>query len=273
MSRPPVFLTRLILPLTAMLMLGGCIATGNVDKPIPTAFYPAPQTAQRLVVMLPGRGDSLAGLQRHRVAQSIQHQWPHADVILAGLTMPYYLQGHAAQRLHDEVIAPAMAHGDKRTLWLAGISLGGMGALLYDRAYPDQAHGMLLLSPYLGDKPIYRKIRDAGGLRRWQPGPPQPMRRDTYQHELWRSIRRWRHDRQRSCTVWVAYGASERFRKPIELMTPLLPARHVLMLPGQHNWTLWTPALKDLLQRVHSAPDCRSMHAVAPASEPSGSAQ
>lgn len=238
-------------------VLGGCYASGNVAKPIPVARYFAPQPpARRLVVMLPGRGDSLAGLQRHRVAQIIQRQWPHADVILTGLTLPFYRQGRAPQRLHDEVIAPALAR-DKRTLWLAGVSLGGMGALLYDRAYPGQAHGLLLLSPYLGDAAIHRKIRAAGGLRAWQPGPPQPMTPDTFQHELWRSIRRWRHRPERTCTVWVAYGASERFRKPIELMTPLLPPDHVLMLPGHHNWTLWTPALEALLERADAARTCR----------------
>ncbi len=249
-------LSPLWLILLPTLFLGGCLATGNVAKPIPTTFYPAPQPASRLVVMLPGRGDSLADLERHRVAQSIQHQWPDADVILAGLTMPYYRQGRAPQRLHDEVIAPALARG-KRHLWLAGISLGGMGALLYDRAYPGQAHGMLLLSPYLGDAAIHRQIRDAGGLRAWQPGPPQPMTPDTFQHELWRSIRRWQHEPGRACTVWVAYGASERFRKPIELMTPLLPPSHALMMPGHHNWTLWTPALKALLKRADASQTCR----------------
>lgn len=256
MQRPHVVFNRLILLLAAMLLLGGCFATGNVNKPIPTAFYPAPQKAQRLVVMLPGRGDSLADLQRRDVARLIQRQWPHADVILAGLTLPFYMQGHAPQRLHDEVIAPALARS-QRPLWLAGISLGGMGALLYDRAYPGQARGMLLLSPYLGDKPIHRRIRDAGGLRAWQPGPPQPMRPDTYQNELWRYLKHWRKEPRRTCTTWVAYGASERFRRPIELMTPLLPSGHVLMLPGHHNWSLWTPAMRDLLERVRSEHGCR----------------
>lgn len=252
MHRPAAFLACLIL----LLLLGGCFATGHVGKPIPTAYYPAPQTAHRLVVMLPGRGDSLSGLEHRRVAQLIQRQWPDADVILTGLTMPYYMQGHAPQRLHDEVIAPALAHG-KRTLWLAGISLGGMGALLYDRAYPNQARGMLLLSPYLGDAPIHREIRDAGGLLAWQPGPAQPISPNNYQRELWRSIKRWKRTPWRSCTTWVAYGASERFRKPVELMTPLLPSDHVLMLPGHHDWTLWIPAMRDLLKRVRSEPGCR----------------
>ncbi len=239
------------------LLLGGCAAGGDITRPIPTAFVPAPQPAQRLVVMLPGRGDSLASLQQTGIAGLIQEAWPDADVILTGLTMPFYRQGRAPERLHDEVIAPAR----KRTyqqVWLAGISLGGMGALLYDRAYPDQVDGMLLMSPYLGDQAIHREISQAGGLAQWNPGPAQPIAADTFQHELWRYLKGWSGRPGRTASVWLAYGSDEPFRAPIELLTPLLPPDHVIMLPGRHNWTLWKPAARALLHRAaadDTAPD------------------
>ena len=240
--------------LAALGLLGACAAGGDVTRPIPTQLIRAPQPATRVVVMLPGRGDNLAGLQRQHVAERIQQAWPDADVILTGLTMPWYRAGLATVRLHDEVIAPLEAHGH-RQVWLAGISLGGFGALLYDQAYPDQVHGMLLLSPYLGEAPIQREIRAAGGLAAWQPGPAQPMGPNTFQRELWRYLKHWSADRARTQTVWLAYGASERFRDAIELMSPSLPAGHVFMLPGHHNWKLWQPALRTLL---HSAADPQS---------------
>ncbi|MEO5624269.1 MAG: alpha/beta hydrolase-fold protein [Dokdonella sp.] len=229
--------------------LSGCVARGDATKPIPTAFVPAPLTAHRLVVMLPGRGDDLASLQRHGVAQIIQRAWPDADVVLTGLTMPYYTQGNATQRLHDEVIDPAHRRND-RQLWLAGISLGGMGALLYDRAYPGQIDGMLLLSPYLGEHAIQQEIRDAGGLAQWKPGPAQPINAATFERELWRSLKHWSDDSARTHSVWLGYGDSEPFRASIELMSPLLPPDHVLMSPGHHDWALWTPALRALLQQA-----------------------
>ncbi|KGI78096.1 alpha/beta hydrolase [Oleiagrimonas soli] len=241
---------RMLAALTAAFLLGGCAAGGDITRPIPTAYIPAPQPAHRLVVMLPGRGDDLAGLQRHRIAALIQQQWPDADVILTGLTMPFYLQGRAPQRLHDEVIAPALAQHPHRQLWLMGISLGGMGALLYDRAYPKQAHGLLLLSPYLGDRAIRHEIQHAGGLAHWQPGPPQPLTSATFQRELWRYLQDWIDRPQRARTTWIAYGASERFRTSIALLTPVLPGDHVLERPGHHNWTLWTPAARQLLERA-----------------------
>lgn len=232
--------------------LGACAASGDVTRPIPAQLIHAPQPARRVVVMLPGRGDDLAGLQRRGVAKLIQQAWPDADVVLTGLTMPWYRAGLATVRLHDEVIAPIEAHGH-RQVWLAGISLGGLGALLYDQAYPGQVDGMLLLSPYLGDVAIQHEIRAAGGLAAWQPGPVQPIGPDTFQRELWRYLQHWSADRVRTQTVWLAYGASERFRDAIELMSPSLPPGHVFMLPGHHDWTLWEPAMRKLLRAADGA--------------------
>lgn len=240
-----------IVPLVLLaLLLGACAAGGDVTRPIPQTFVPAPQPAHRLVVMLPGRGDDLASLQRRGVAQAIQSAWPDADVVLTGLTMPFYRQGRAPQRLHDEVIEPAHARSHQ-PVWIAGISLGGLGALLYEHDYPDQVDGMLLLSPYLGEEAIHDEIRAAGGLASWNPGPAQAMGPDTFQRELWRTVKGWSDDPARVRSVWLAYGESEPFRVPIELMSGQLPADHVLMLPGRHDWDLWNPALRALLQKAN----------------------
>ncbi len=244
---------RVVVPmlLACLLSLAGCAAGGDVTKPIPTALIAAPQSPHRLVVMLPGRGDSLQALTDTGIAGIIQQSWPDADVLLTGLTMPFYRQGRAAQRLHDEVIEPARRKAYQQ-VWLAGISLGGMGALLYDRQYPDQIDGLLLLSPYLGEDAIHQQIRRAGGLAAWQAGPAQPIGPDTFQHELWRSLQDWSQRPQRTRSTWLAYGADEPFRQPIELMSPLLPADHVIMLPGKHNWKLWKRAMRVLLERAGS---------------------
>lgn len=241
---------RLLLPLMAWLSLwlGGCAAGGDPRRPIPTTLVPAPTPATRLVIVLPGRGDNLGSLTRTGVAQLIQQKWPDADVMLTGLTLPYYRQDQAIVRLHDEIMAPARAR--YRQVWLAGISLGGLGALLYDRAHPDEAHGLLLMSPYLGDSAIHREIRDAGGLDGWQPGPEQPLGPATFQRELWRYLKDWPHHPERTRTTWLAFGANERFRKSIQLMSPRLPAGHVVVLPGHHNWTLWRGAAAALLDKA-----------------------
>ncbi|MEO5626284.1 MAG: alpha/beta hydrolase [Dokdonella sp.] len=249
--------SRVLLLLGVTVCITACAAGGDVTRPIPTAFIAAPQPAHRLVVMLPGRGDDLASMERRQVAQTIQSAWPDADVVLTGLTMPFYKEGHAARRLHDEIVAPARARND-RPVWIAGISLGGMGAVLYEHDYPDQVDGVLLLSPYLGEKAIHDEIRAAGGLAQWNPGPAQVLGPDTFQHELWRTLKGWSSDPARARSVWLAYGDREPFRVPIELMSGQLLVEHVLMLPGQHDWALWNPALHALLDRAKKADETKT---------------
>lgn len=234
------------------ILVGGCASGGNVHEPIPKAFFAAPQHAKRLVVVLPGRGDDLASLERKGIAGIVQARWPDADVILTGLTMPFYQQGRAARRLHDEIIAQAETDGP-RDIWLLGISLGGMGALLYEHDYPGQIKGMLLFSPYLGEEPLLAEIRRAGGLQSWNPGPAEPLGPDTFERELWHTIKDISENPTRTGAFWLAYGADEPFRGAIELMSPLLPSGNVVILPGHHNWSLWIPAANALLQRIPDA--------------------
>lgn len=232
-----------------ILALGACGPRGDPRKPIPTLFVPTSTTANRLVVVLPGRGDDLGDLKDSGIAEAIQQSWPDADVILTELTLSYYMADQAISRLHDEVIAPARKRGYQQ-IWLGGASLGGMGTILYDRAHPGYVDGLLLLAPYLGDDDIIKEIADAGGLAKWNAGPPEELGEKTWQRELWRHMQTLSTDPVRRCRVWLAYGEDDSLRKPIEMITPLLPANHVLMLPGGHAWNVWTPAMRELLQRA-----------------------
>lgn len=239
--------TGLALLACALGVLSGCFPIGNASVPIPTALISAPHPAQRLVVFLPGRGDDLAGLGKSGIAQIIQREWPDADVELAGLTMAYYTDGQSTRRLHDEVMVPALKRG-YREIWLAGTSLGGMGALTYSRDYPGEIYGMLLLAPYLGDGSITREIVKAGGLAQWNPGPPETLSPQTWQRELWRYLKSWSGDPARTRHVWLAYGDHDRLRPEIELLSPVLRRTHVFVLPGGHSWDVWKVAAPTMLR-------------------------
>lgn len=236
-----------------LLMLGmllGCYPKGDPSRPVPVSLLPAPQPAKRLVVVLPGRGDDLEALRKSGIAETIQRAWPDADVVLSGLALGYYLQGNAVPRLHDEIIVPARARG-YREVWLLGASMGGMGALLYDRAHPGDVDGLILLAPYMGEKPLLKRIADAGGVARWDPGPvPEAIDAGNVQRELWRHVRDLARDPARSRRAWLAYGESDRLRQADALLASALPPDHVLLRPGGHAWSVWTPAAGELLRSI-----------------------
>ena len=244
-----------VVALVLMLTLSGCFPTRDTGKAIATRMIPAKQLpvgqpAQRLVVVLPGRADDLDALSRSGMAEAIQAAWPDADVLLAEVTLGYYMRGDAPERLHAEVIAPARERGRYREVWLAGASMGGMGVLMYDRLHPGEMDGLVLLAPYLGDAKQLREIGDAGGVAQWDAGPPQAADADNWQHELWRHIQRLSRNPDEGSRVWLAYGDSDRLRKTMPLLIPALAQDQVLVREGGHTWTLWSPAMGEVLRKV-----------------------
>lgn len=234
-----------------MLSLGflvGCGPIGDSSKPIPTVLVPATQKADRLVVVLPGRGDDLKALRQSGMVEAIQSAWPAADVMLAELAMQYYIDRLAPKRLHDEVIVPARRRG-YRQIWLSGASLGGMGTLIYDRHYPGDVDGMVLLAPYLGEPSILKEIADAGGIAQWNPGPPRTGD-DGWQRDLWRHLQSWSRSPDKARNVWLVYGDRDRLRDAMPVLEPLLRKQQILVRPGGHTWTVWSPAMREVLEKV-----------------------
>lgn len=236
---------------TVGLAIARCI-TRQPDKPIPVLLIPARQQAadSPLVIVLPGIGDDLLDLQNSGIAAAIQHGWPRADVLLTAATLGYYLRGGVGQRLHNEIILPAHAQG-RQEIWLTGASMGGMGGLLFERRYPAEVSGMVLLAPYMGDARLIKTITASGGPGRWQPGlPPANINRRNYQIELWRVVHGWARHPETTRNVWLAAGSRDRLLPSAKLVAPLLPAGHFLELPGGHSWKVWSAAAREIFARI-----------------------
>lgn len=232
--------------------LAGCITIGDSSVPIGSMAVAAPEAAaeRTLVIVLPGIGSDALDLQDHGIAAAIHAAWPGADVILTSATIAYYRDGRLVNRLHEEFIEPARARG-YRNLWLAGASLGGMGALLYEREYPGALTGLVLFSPFLGDIGLGDEIRDAGGVRSWSPGPlPDEVNSDNYQRQVWRMVKGWAEHPDLVHRVWLAYGTSDYMVDRMRLLAPEIPAEHRLELPGGHTWSVWISATKEIFARV-----------------------
>ncbi len=224
----------------------GCLLTacGYAPKPtgpIPVKTLPTPQPSvdRPLVIVLPGRGDDLVDLKQTGIAAAVQRAWPQADGLLAGATLGYYQNGNIAVLLHDQVIAPARQRGYKE-IWLAGASMGGMGALLYERTYPHDVTGLVLMAPYMGDPGLTKAVADAGGPAIWDPGPmPAQVGPDNYQRELWRVVKSWGGSTAEGGRIWLVCGDEDRFIDAARLMAPLLPPGHFILGHGGHEWPVW----------------------------------
>jgi len=233
--------------------LHGCwykVAATSPYLPVQSFVAPEPGGHAPLVVVLPGAADSLADLRDSGIVDAVQKGMPHADVLLVGATPRDYKAGRFAQRLHDEVIQAARDRGYGE-IYLAGASLGGMGAVLYERHFPGELTGLILLAPFMGDDKVFKEIDDAGGLRAWNPGrEPDTIDGDNYPRELWRAVKDWGEHRERARHVWLACGADDRLLPVAKTIARVLPKGHFLQPAGGHLWTVWNPAATELVQRI-----------------------
>lgn len=245
-----VAVTRIIAVFSVVILLGGCLNMGDRRQPIPMETFPGTEPGRTLVVVLPGRWDDVQRMSEAGMPQAIHAAWPEVDVVLTGAAIAYYTDGGLANRLHEQVIAPAKARGYDE-IWMVGASLGGMGTLLYDRQFPGELHGLVLLAPYLGDRSLLKEISQAGGVEQWQPGPvPAALDRNNFQTEVWRYLQNWVNEPERSRRVWLAYGDEDRLRDAVPVIAPVLQEEQILRRAGGHTWEVWVPAAREIFSAV-----------------------
>jgi len=206
--------------------------------------YPSGLDADTLLVMLPGAGIEVGDFAAQGMVAAVRARGLAVDIIAARPQLDLYLEGGIAEALHGAVIAPALAQGYAR-LWLLGISLGGMGALLTASLGIAELEGVILLAPYLGTPGTIAEIAASGGLASWSAGAGvtalERRMLGWVQHYLARGGGR--------PAVYLGYGEADRFARGHRLLGDALPAANVMTEPGGHDWETWTK----LWQRVLNA--------------------
>jgi len=210
--------------------------------------YPAPSgDAETLLIMLPGAGIEAADFATNGMI-AIAHEHAAVDIIVAHPDMGLYLEDGVTDILHTAVIAPALARGVTR-IWLLGISLGGMGALLYASAHQQNIEGIVLLAPFLGTRGTTAEILRAGGLTAWSPinsAATEPEQRLL----LWLQTHL---TTQSPPAIYLGYALQDRFVPAHKLLAQHL--EHVVTTPGGHDWPSWRALWQQLapvLGRCHA---------------------
>ncbi len=207
--------------------------------------YPAAAAATErvLLVMLPA-----AGMQAHEFLEQAfvadAQAGGHAiDIIAVQPDMSLYLDGGIAAALHDAVLQPALARSYRR-IWLLGISLGGMGALLYAAAQQSLVEGVILLAPFLGTKGTIAALAKTGGMA----GPVDCSITTVPEQRLLAWLREY-VARGLGPAIYLGYGEDDRFAPGHRMLAELLPMDRVAAGPGGHDWDCWRGLWRQLLDR------------------------
>jgi pimeloyl-ACP methyl ester carboxylesterase len=161
------------------------------------------------------------------------------DLIFVDLELEHVGDRSALKRLRSDLVLPARAAGV--SIWLGGISLGGLFALGYAAAFPDEVDGLCLLAPYLGNRILTAEIAQAAGLAAWQPGE---LAETDEERRIWRYLKTRRAD---STSLYLGFGQVDRFSAAHELLADALPADSVDVIDGGHEWSTWVRLWENFL--------------------------
>ena len=206
---------------------------------------PEPGTNRIMLVMLPGAKARPQDLVQYGFVRALRERSLPIDVVAVEAHLGYYLERSLSEHLTHDIIAPARARNYQR-IWLMGISLGGMGALIYAREHPADIEGVILLAPFLGARGTIAEVVRAGGLARWQPGAIKP---DDDERRLLAWIKAYQPAAAALPKIYLGYGTDDRFAAASKMLAERLPAAQVVTIPGGHDWATWIHLWQHLLDQ------------------------
>ena len=231
----------LLLPL----LLAGCATT---KVPMDERWYPGLQSSgDTLVIALRGLGGSVDDFEKYGFVNALQSAYPSIDLVCPDAHYGYYRERSVVQRLYNDVILPARKKG-YRSIYLVGVSLGGLGTLLELREHQDDFAGVVLLSPYTGEPEVHAAIEsylDNEAPAPWRNSDVSDYDRDFY--ALWR----WMIEHETlldSGKIWLGYGEQDRLSGH-ELLASLLPVDRVIHQPGKHRAEVFVEIWKAILSK------------------------
>jgi pimeloyl-ACP methyl ester carboxylesterase len=163
------------------------------------------------------------------------------DLEFVPLRLDHVADRSTVEQLRHDVIEPARAQGC-RTIWLAGISLGGLFAMDYAAGRDADWDGLCLLAPYLGNRLLIAEIVAAGGIDAWKPGP---LAESDEERRIWRFVQGLRTEPR---PLYLGYGAQDRFAQAHGIMASALPPQTVRVAPGGHDWPTWAALWTQFLE-------------------------
>jgi pimeloyl-ACP methyl ester carboxylesterase len=239
---------KVLLVLAAAFTLPGCVLVSAPSGPIKTEYHrlDKPVAGRTLLILLPGMAMPPEEYTSEGFIPALRNAGLPVDAVTVDAHLGHYLHRTLPDRLLLDVILPARAKGYSKII-LLGISMGGVGALLYSQIHPDTVDGLILIAPFLGDAEVIDELESAGGPKAWR--PPAELTDKQWQRRLWAWLKRQADPAPSALPpVTLGYGTEDRMARAGDLLAQLLPAQRVFRVPGGHDWPPWKALWEKILK-------------------------
>jgi pimeloyl-ACP methyl ester carboxylesterase len=195
--------------------------------------------ASTRMVWLPGAYHAARDFMDAGFPQAVGVRRLSLDLAFVDLELQHIGDRSALPRLRSNLVLPARNLGV--SVWMAGVSLGGMLALDYAATYPGELDGLCLLAPYMGNRMLTAEIAGAPGIRAWEPGE---LAQADVERRIWGYIKARGAD---SPPLYLGFGREDRFSAAHRLLAEALPADSVDVITGGHEWRTWRALWENFL--------------------------
>jgi len=238
---PGFFLPLLLLTLAA------CTPAAKI--PLPVLEYGQIESSghQTLLIILRGIGGNHTDFEKYGLIDQVRAKNLPLDIIVPDAHFGYYQTETIEKRLKQDIVDPAKAKG-YRHIWLAGFSMGGLGSLFYLREHPEDIDGIMLISPFLGWFSIRQEIKQAGGIRNWQPESSQV---DDWQFIIWSFVHQYAKAPESYPSLYLGYGQDDWLTSNgPQFLAEVLDPQNVFTVPGGHDYPTFKKIWAEHLVRL-----------------------
>ncbi|MDH3759437.1 MAG: alpha/beta hydrolase [Gammaproteobacteria bacterium] len=223
--------------IAALSVTAGCALLRPAAIPMTSQYYHYQESSSKLVVLLHGRGGSAGNFVKNGVVEQIRACQPEASIVGVDSYFAYYRERIIEERLREDVIKPALDAGVEQ-IWLLGVSVGGLGSLVYRLRYTDDIEAIILMAPYLGEWDELSVYAEDPQLAQ-ATGDPDFI-------EIWDSVIDIPLDKP---AITLAFGALDDNNRQHRWLAGLLDESRVVSGPGGHNWSSWKKLWPEALRR------------------------
>jgi pimeloyl-ACP methyl ester carboxylesterase len=210
-----------------------CAYFQKASVPVKTITFVEKPSNEKLLILLPGIFESSRAFAEHGVIDALQACRDDMNITGVEMHFAYYKNKQMDTRLYQDVIQPAKAAGIK-DIYLAGLSLGGLGSLIYRMQRPDDIKTVIAIAPYLGEQEQLLSYINK-----------QEAAKDEDLYPIWQNLET---TAKQAPTITLAVAEDDRYNYGQNWLAGLLTEQQLVQLPGKHNWQafkpLWQQAIK-----------------------------